>query len=186
MTTRTTTSIDGIVLAGGLSSRMGRDKALLPWQGRTLLEHMRGLLLQAGAKRVWVSGDYPAFGGIPDQVARCGPLGGLYSVATHMPDGPAWVVPVDTPLLPPRLLQQLRDGHRSPCTIFTGHPLPMLLNMDDACRAALASMLDDRDGPRSLQALQRRLGVNTIALAPVDEAGLVNCNTPEQWEDVAS
>lgn len=187
MTTRTTTTtIDGIVLAGGLSSRMGRDKALLPWQGRTLLEHMRGLLLQAGAQRVWVSGNYPAFGGIPDQVARCGPLGGLHGVATRMPDGPAWVVPVDTPLLPPRLLQQLRDDHHGPCTIFTGHPLPMLLNMDDACRAALASMLDDRDGPRSLQALQRRLGVNTIALAPVDEAGLVNCNTPEQWEDVAS
>ncbi|UUS13945.1 NTP transferase domain-containing protein [Stenotrophomonas sp. CD2] len=66
-------AINGIVLAGGLSSRMGRDKALLPWKGRTLLEHMRGLLLQAGAGRVWVSGDYPAFGGIPDQVARCGP-----------------------------------------------------------------------------------------------------------------
>lgn len=55
MTTRTTTTIDGIVLAGGLSRRMGRDKALLPWQGRTLLEHMRGLLLQAGAKRAWAA-----------------------------------------------------------------------------------------------------------------------------------
>ncbi|HDS1581510.1 molybdenum cofactor guanylyltransferase [Stenotrophomonas maltophilia] len=179
-------SIAGIVLAGGLSSRMGRDKALLPWQGRTLLEHMQGLLLQAGAERVWVSGDYPAFAGIPDQVARCGPLGGLYSVAMRMPDGPAWVVPVDTPLLPARLLQQLRDGHRGPCTIFSAHPLPMLLEIDDASRSVLGSMLDDPQGPRSLQALQRRLGVNSMALASVDEACLVNCNTPEQWEDVAS
>lgn len=71
----------GIVLAGGRSSRMGRDKALLPWHGRTLLEHMRGLLRQAGAQRVWVSGAYPAFAGIPDRIAHCGPLGGLYSVA---------------------------------------------------------------------------------------------------------
>ncbi len=83
-------SVNGIVLAGGLSTRMGRDKALLPWQGRTLLEHMRGLLMQAGAREVWVSGNYPAFGGVPDRVARCGPLGGLYSVAMRMPDGPAW------------------------------------------------------------------------------------------------
>ena len=62
----------------------------------------------------------------------------------------------------------------------------MLVDIDDACRNVLGSMLDDPDGPRSLQALQRRLGVDSVALAPVDEAGLVNCNTPEQWEDVAS
>ena len=73
MTMRTITNIpiDGIVLAGGLSSRMGRDKALLPGTAARCW-NMRGLLLQAGAGRVWVSGDYPAFGGIPDRVARCG------------------------------------------------------------------------------------------------------------------
>ncbi|WP_423788236.1 NTP transferase domain-containing protein, partial [Klebsiella pneumoniae] len=38
------------MLAGGLSTRMGRDKSLLPWQGRPLLELMRGLVMQAGAR----------------------------------------------------------------------------------------------------------------------------------------
>ncbi len=179
-------SINGIVLAGGLSSRMGRDKALLPWQGRTLLEHMRGLLMQAGAREVWVSGNYPAFGAVPDRVARCGPLGGLYSVAMRMPDGPAWVVPVDTPLLAPRLLQRLAAEGQGACTIFDGHPFPMLLNVDNATRSVLAAMLDDADGPRSVQAFQRRLQMHALRLESVDEACLVNCNTPEQWEDVAS
>jgi molybdopterin-guanine dinucleotide biosynthesis protein A len=188
MTMRTTTILptDGIVLAGGLSSRMGRDKALLPWRGGTLLEHMRGLLLKAGAERVWVSGHYPAFDGIADRVTRCGPLGGLYSVCLQMPDGLAWVVPVDTPRLTPQLLQQLRQAHQGQCTIYDGHPLPMLFNVDNESRNLLESMIHDPLGPRSLQALQHRLGAHTVRLAPADESAMVNCNTPAQWEDVAS
>ena len=50
----------------------------------------------------------------------------------------------------------------------------------------LAAMLDDAEGPRSVQAFQRRLQMHVLALESVDEACLVNCNTPEQWEDVAS
>lgn len=34
----------GIVLCGGRSQRMGRPKALLPWFGRTMIEHVVGLL----------------------------------------------------------------------------------------------------------------------------------------------
>ncbi|HFK2921580.1 molybdenum cofactor guanylyltransferase [Stenotrophomonas beteli] len=178
-------SINGIVLAGGLSSRMGRDKALLPWQGHTLLEHMRGLLLQAGARRVWVSGDYPAFGGIPDRVARCGPLGGLYSVAMQMPDGPAWVVPVDTPQLSPALLQRLRLAEDTACAMFDGEPLPMRLQIDDHCRRVLQELIEDPMARRSLRALQERLGVTRLPLAAEDHALLLNCNTPSEWESIA-
>ena len=188
MTMRTITNIpiDGIVLAGGLSSRMGRDKALLPWHGRTLLEHMRGLLLQAGAGRVWVSGDHPAFGGIPDRVARCGPLGGLYSVAMQMPDGPAWVVPVDTPRVTPALLQRLQADQGRACTVFDDEPLPMRLQIDDHCRRVLQALIEDPTARRSLSALQQRLGVIRLPLAPEDRALLLNCNTPSEWESITA
>ena len=43
-----------VLLAAGESSRMGRLKALLPWQGRTLLEHQTAALLEGGAARVVV------------------------------------------------------------------------------------------------------------------------------------
>lgn len=178
-------TIDGIVLAGGLSTRMGRDKALLPWQGRALLEHMQTLLLQAGARRVWISGDYPAFGGVPDSVARCGPLGGLYSVAMQMPDGPAWVVPVDTPLLCAALLQRLRVETRTSCTVFADEPLPMRLQIDDHCRCVLQELIQDPTARRSLRALQEHLGVTRLPLAAEDRALLLNCNTPSEWESIA-
>ncbi len=182
--TITNTSIDGIVLAGGLSSRMGRDKALVPWHGRTLLEHMRGLLRQAGAERVWVSGNYPAFGGIPDRVARCGPLGGLYSVAMCMPDAAALVIPVDTPNVTPALLQRLRDAPSAACVLFAGEPLPMRLQIDDHCRHVLRELIENPAAHRSLRALRERLG--TIELPLSEHDLLLNCNTPTELEFIAS
>ena len=46
--------IAAILLAAGESSRMGRSKALLPWQGKTLLAHQIAALMQGGADRVIV------------------------------------------------------------------------------------------------------------------------------------
>lgn len=175
----------GIVLAGGLSQRMGRDKALLPWQGRTLLEHACGTLRLAGATRLWVSGCHPAFGGVPDRVQRCGPLGGLYSTMLQMPDGDAWVLPVDMPLIAPQLLARLADA-QARCMVFDGYPLPMKITVDDNCRRLLAAMIADADGPRSLRALQQRLDATAIVPAAGEVLQLVNCNTPEQWKELAS
>jgi len=191
MTTTTTTDappMAGIVLAGGLSSRMGRDKALLPWCGRPLLVHMCALLVAAGAQTVRVSGNYPQLEGIesvPDQVPRCGPLGGLYSVVATLPDGPAWVVAVDMPLLDRALLWQLRDAVHAPCANYTGQPLPMRLNINEKCRTLLASMVMSLNGPRSLYRLQRELGSVELPLPADGLARLVNCNTPGQWEAIA-
>ncbi|WP_232148548.1 molybdenum cofactor guanylyltransferase [Stenotrophomonas sp. SY1] len=175
----------GIVLAGGLSSRMGRDKAQLPWQGRTLLTHMRALLASAGADPVRISGNHPDMGGVPDLVPRCGPLGGLYSVVTTLEDGPAWVVPVDMPYLDVHLLWQLRAATSATCTVFAEYPLPMLLHINPFSRQLLAEMLADPYGPRSLRSLQRRLGAVELALPADAAACLFNCNTPEQWKEIA-
>lgn len=46
--------IDGIVLAAGESSRMGTDKALLVYRGKTFLENIISTLREAGVRRVVV------------------------------------------------------------------------------------------------------------------------------------
>jgi len=51
----------GFVLAGGASTRMGRDKALLPFAGRTLLEHVAARVAEA-AGNVTVIGPPERYG----------------------------------------------------------------------------------------------------------------------------
>jgi molybdopterin-guanine dinucleotide biosynthesis protein A len=71
-----------IVLCGGLSKRMGRAKALLPWRGRTMIEHVVGVLRQAVDEVVVVTSaelDLPALDArvVRDREPRLGPLGGI-------------------------------------------------------------------------------------------------------------
>lgn len=176
----------GVVLAGGLSSRMGRDKALLPWHGRPLIEHQIDTLWAAGVQDVKVSGDRPGYQGVTDPVPQAGPVGGIAGVAAACPDGNLLIVPVDMPRLRPALLTRLCDTPSAAgCVRFTDHVLPMRLRLDAHCRDALGELLASHDKrARSLRALQQRLGVQEIVLSTEDAAQLIDCNTEETWREV--
>lgn len=177
----------GVVLAGGRSSRMGRDKALLPWQGRPLIEHQIALLQAAGVDSVRVSGDRPDYQGIADPTAHSGPLGGIAGIAAASDDGELLIIPVDMPRLQPSLLRRLlTEATPFGCTHFNGHVLPMRLRLDAACRATLATLMaaaDDR--ARSLRALQERVGADEITLNIEEARQLIDCNTEETWREVS-
>ncbi len=176
--------IGGLILAGGLSSRMGRDKALLTIDGETLLARSARVLRDAGAERVVVSGPRP--GGIPDRYPRSGPLGGLASAAPSLADGRWLIVPVDMPRLHPGLLRSLLVGGAR-ATRFAGHPLPMMLCLDDAVRAMLDTLMrQDDPRRRSPSALQAALGAHELPLDGLDTDALVNCNTPDEWNEVTA
>ena len=59
-------NFSAVILAGGKSSRMGRDKAWLEFRGHTLLARQIGIARETGAAEIMVSGraggDYSAFG----------------------------------------------------------------------------------------------------------------------------
>jgi molybdenum cofactor guanylyltransferase len=99
---------EAFVLAGGRSSRMGRDKALLAVEGRTLLEIALDKLRILGgpaARIVAARSDFSSYAPvIPDLHSGCGPLGGI-EAALAVTTRPFNVfLPVDTPLLPARFL----------------------------------------------------------------------------------
>lgn len=105
----------GVILAGGESRRMGREKALVPLAGRPLIAHVLDRL-DPQVERVFISanGDparFAAFGCpvIPDTRPQ-GPLSGvLASLTQAKAQGATHLVstPVDTPFLPGDLVPQL-------------------------------------------------------------------------------
>lgn len=175
----------GVVLAGGRSSRMGRDKATLDWRGRPLIEHMQALLTAAGARQVLVSGPYPEYGAVPDVAVELGPVGGLISIAAAAPDGLLLIVPVDMPRLSPSLLRDLVAAPDAACACYAGHILPMRLRLDERSRTALEMLRMAPRRDRSLRALHTTLSGIEIALLGHAAGELDNCNTPEQWQEIS-
>lgn len=181
-------AFDGVVLAGGRSSRMGTDKAGLPWRGRPLLQHMRGLLEQAGAQRVLICGPGPDAQSLPDRQPGLGPLGGLLTLAQTQPDGVYLILPVDMPRLTSGLLRRLAgalmDAEEMFCAMFAGHMLPLCLRLDGTTRAAIGEVADRAPRMRSLHALHARLRSVELAVSDDERRCLANCNTPEEWKEV--
>ncbi len=178
----------GVMLAGGQSTRMGRDKALLDWHGRPLLERQIEALHESGVDEVRVSGDRPDYRGVADAQPRLGPLGGLAGVAAAVAGEAALVViPVDTPLLSAALLRRLRtELPQARGLRCADHVLPMRLRLDAESRALLAALLREREPrQRSLCALQQAVGCAEIALASDEEVQLTDCNTEALWNEVS-
>lgn len=102
--------VAGFVLAGGRSARMGRDKALVELDGRTLVARAVELLQKAGlsAAIVGIRSELGAVAPvIADQAAGEGPLRGICSALASAGDELAVFIPVDLPLLPASLLAHL-------------------------------------------------------------------------------
>ena len=111
-------TIASIILAGGRSRRMGRDKALLPRPGTggtTFVEHLATLLTALSCEVVLVARDatystgytLPGVRTIPDRVPNVGPLMGLYTGLCAVHSSHALVVAVDMPFVQPAMVTYL-------------------------------------------------------------------------------
>ncbi len=107
--------ISGIILAGGSSSRMGRNKALLSLPGNknvTFVEHQASLLQEYCSETLIVARDqvlaeqyvFPGVRVIVVETPSIGPLMGVYSGLREISTTHALVVAVDLPFIQPDLL----------------------------------------------------------------------------------
>jgi molybdopterin-guanine dinucleotide biosynthesis protein A len=185
-----TAPLYGLVLAGGRSRRMGRDKAALEFDGRTQLERAFDLLA-ALTSRAFVSvrqdqKDDPLrarFAQVVDLAgAPEGPAGGIMSAQQAHP-GVAWlVVACDLPLLDAPALQHLiarRDPSRRATACRSSHdglPEPLCAIWEPSSAAPLAAALAAGGNcPRKFL-----LQSDTLLIDQLRPESLDNVNTPAE------
>ncbi|MBU2706309.1 molybdenum cofactor guanylyltransferase [Zooshikella marina] len=170
----------GVILAGGLSSRMKRDKAklVLP-NGLSLLAHAQKLMASVSVAEVVISG----LQGVPDLYPERGPLGGIFAVTQHYPEMRLLVIPVDMPLLKPKVLNALLDENNpnNLPVVFSGQPLPLLLPVTEHVVSYLNGVVEGKNAA-SIKSMLAEL--NCIQLPKLDEYYFFNCNTPEEFDSV--
>ena len=177
--------VTGVVLAGGKSLRMGCDKAQLAFRGRSLLDHMLELLAQGGIDARVVSGQYPGYRCIPDTLQDGGPIAGLLAVVEALPGQRLLCVPIDMPLLDPRLIRRLStEAAQAACVRFADFALPMRLDASAAVRERLQAIAGESGRRRSVLALQAAVAVESLPLGAGDAAAMSNCNTPAEWDNL--
>ena len=97
-------AFSGVVLAGGMSSRMGRSKPELLLRGKTLLQWQVEKLRRLGIADILISGSrcfwLPGTRTVPDILPQRGPLGGLHACLDQAENSRCVVLGVDTPLVP--------------------------------------------------------------------------------------
>jgi len=110
--------LTGLILAGGKSTRLGRDKARLPVFGESLLKRTVRLAEKCCA-RVHVSGRDPSKDGLdvpwlPDDWSGIGPMGGILTGLVRL-GGPLLVLACDLPLIQVQTIRNLiRAGKDRP------------------------------------------------------------------------
>lgn len=172
------------VLAGGRSTRMGRDKAALRLNGRSLAEHQTEKLKALCLTDLMLSGWPEATAGarfVPDVLPARGPLSGIHACLCAAMYDAVLFLSVDVPLVPAEALQSLLDAHRGGITLLSadGVPQPLIGVYDRSLRAEAEAILRSEN-----TAVRRLFEQHPPRLVPYkgDIALLRNCNTPADYE----
>ncbi len=181
------TRLSMIILSGGLSRRMGRNKADLYYKSASFLEYQIEKGRSLGIKDILVSG----YGGehcstriVQDRYKRCGPLGGLEACMREACGKVSLVLSVDVPCVSAEILKGLISEcrkNRGKTTILKhcGKQEPLIAVYENN----LADQIEEelKKGNRRVKAFIDQIEYY-IYESNADEGMFENVNTPEEYE----
>lgn len=162
------TSLGAIILCGGASRRMGRDKAALDWDGRRAVDLVADLARAVGAQALVTAGADLGLPWVADDAAGAGPVGGVLAGARALGTARLLVLAVDAPtIMPSDLAPLLATGG-----CYEGLPVPMVLDA--------AALPADAEAGWPLRRLVERAGLRALPVPDGTLPRLRGANTPEE------
>jgi molybdopterin-guanine dinucleotide biosynthesis protein A len=184
--------LNGLVLAGGKSLRMGFDKGNVNWYGKPQRYYMADML-KSFCNEVFISvrpGQQseidPKYATLEDTFTGLGPFGAILSAFREKPDNAWLIVACDLPLMDEATLRNLVAWRNSSSTATTYHspvtnfPEPLIAIWEPKSYPILLSFLAQG------YSCPRKVLINTdinLLNAP-DPDALTNVNTPEELEQI--
>ncbi len=185
--------VTAFILAGGKSSRMGSDKALLEFEGETLLARtLRKAQTVAG--RVCIVGSrekFELFGPvIEDEFRDRGPLAGIHAALQATTTELNLLLAVDLPFLPETALKYIVEQARACDAVVT---IPRINGYRQTLcavyRLEFAALAEEslRDGRNKIDPLYEKTSVRVLEEPELAEVDIVpsmfdNLNTPQDLE----
>ncbi|MGA9718127.1 MAG: molybdenum cofactor guanylyltransferase [Acidobacteriaceae bacterium] len=192
-------NVDGWVLAGGRSQRMGRDKAGMELAGISLLERMLGKLRKLGLE-ARVAGMREPVEGVAAEVVsdlhpNCGPLSGMESALSRSERQLVMMLGVDLPLVETGFLRWMLEraqvsGAAATIPRMLGQPQPLCAVYRRELRGGIERSLNSGDY-KTMTAVESAAAGTVLDLFDVERAAtlgawdsplpvhcqFLNCNT---------
>jgi molybdopterin-guanine dinucleotide biosynthesis protein A len=178
----------GAILAGGRSSRMGRRKESLPWEGGTMIDAVAAALSQVCRRVVVVGAADTGLPAIKDLRPGQGPLGAIEALLASGIDSEYLVCPCDLPLVSGTLLARLTGQATNLATVFRvegeAAPRPLPARFSAGALGPVRAQLDR--GERAVRDLLRAIQPRAIVLGASDAQHLADVNSPQEYAACAA
>jgi molybdopterin-guanine dinucleotide biosynthesis protein A len=166
--------VAGILLTGGASTRMGRDKATIAVDGETLAARGARVLAAVCDPVIEVGPGVTALRAVRESPPGSGPLAALFAGydALHTNDGSVFLLACDLPFVTESIVRVLVEHPAG------GSVVPVVEGREQyACARWSAGAIADARGGTALRDLMRAGDVTTVA---VDDAQVLqDVDTPE-------
>ena len=185
--------VTGVILAGGASSRMGSNKALLEVEGLPMVTRAYRTLASLFHEVIIVTNspldyDFLPCRTVSDIYPGYGSIAGLHSALSNSNSAHSFVTACDLPFLDPaiiRLLCELRtEGYDAVVPVSEGGLEPLHAVYSSACKDVFDTAI--QKGERKILDILSRMNIRQVTIGEVQDVGgkaasFVNINTPEEY-----